>query len=88
MTDNEWERGPDAAHAIGDAPERLEGRVLLLYGSLAEIVTAHHPTTDPLRVPAAELAEQLGIEAQALPGRRFTATIGNDDQVRDARLID
>ncbi|WP_433445671.1 hypothetical protein [Nonomuraea sp. CA-141351] len=83
---DEWETGPDAAASIGEPPARVEARVLLLYGQFAEIVTPHHPTDDPLRVPAAELAQQLGIEAEALPGRRFTATIV-DDQVRDAELI-
>ncbi|MEV4174003.1 hypothetical protein [Nonomuraea sp. NPDC049709] len=85
MTDD-WETGPDAANAIGEPPARVEARVLLLYGAQAEIVTAHHPTTDPLRVPAAELALQLGVPVTELAGRRFTAAIV-DDHVIEAELI-
>lgn len=80
-----WEHGPDAAASIGEPPARVEARVLLLFGDQAEIVTPHHPVADPLRVAAAELAEQLGIEVRELSGRRFTAAIVGD-QLREAEL--
>ncbi|MDX3100466.1 hypothetical protein [Nonomuraea angiospora] len=74
----EWERGPDAASGVGEPPARVEGRMLLLYGDFAVVVTAYHPEGDPLHVPAAGLAEQLGIDVEELPGRRFTAAIVGD----------
>lgn len=84
MTED-WQTGRDASRTIGDPPARVEARVQLLYGSLAEVVTPYHPSDDPIRVPAAELAEQLGVALAELAGKRFTAAI-DGDHVRDARL--
>ncbi|MFI6317598.1 hypothetical protein ACIBG8_08760 [Nonomuraea sp. NPDC050556] len=86
MSTDDWEGGPDAARSVGARPERLEARVQLVFGARAEVVTAYHPSGDPLRVPAAELAEQLGVGVGELAGVRFTAEIV-DDAVRAARLI-
>lgn len=86
MDENTWETGPDAAQSIAGRPARIEARVQLLFGARAEVVTAYHPSGDPLRVPAAELAEQLGLPVGELAGVRFTAEIV-DDVVRAARLI-
>ncbi|GAA4933960.1 hypothetical protein HD597_010069 [Nonomuraea thailandensis] len=86
MTEDDWERSPDAARSIAEPPARVEARVQLLFGTQAEIVTAHHPSDDPLRVPAAALALQLGVPLDELPGRRFTAAIVGES-VRDAELI-
>ncbi|MEV0306517.1 hypothetical protein [Nonomuraea fuscirosea] len=82
----DWERGPDAASGVGERSARVEGRVLLLHGDAAVVVTPFHPQGDPLRVPAVGLAEQLGIDVQQLPGRRFCGEIV-DDCVVWARLI-
>lgn len=84
MTED-WQTGRDASRTIGEPPARVEARVQLLYGSLAEVVTPYHPSDDPLRVPAAELALQLGVTLAQLAGKRFTAKI-EGDHVRDARL--
>ncbi|TMR87888.1 hypothetical protein [Nonomuraea basaltis] len=55
------------------APEAgNEVRVLLTVGDQAELVTARHPASAPLRVPAARIAEQAGLPVNELPGRRFT----------------
>ncbi|GAA3721434.1 hypothetical protein GCM10022224_103810 [Nonomuraea antimicrobica] len=82
----DWERGPDAASGIGVPPARVEGRVLALFGDAAVVVTALHSQDDPLRVSAAELAEQLGIAVEDLPGRRFVGGIV-DDRVVNAELV-
>ena len=81
----DWENSPDAAYTEGEPPPRVEARVQLLFGDLAEIVTAYHPSDDPLRVPAAALAEQLGVELDALAGVRFIAEVVGEE-VREARL--
>ncbi|MGP3914329.1 hypothetical protein [Nonomuraea sp. 10N515B] len=81
-----WEHGADAARNVGEPPMRVQCHVQLLFGDLAEVVTMYHPYDDPLRVPAAALAEQLGVELEALPGCRFTAVI-EGDTVRDAELL-
>lgn len=86
MNDDSWEQGVDAASSAGERPARVEARVLLLFGTRAEVVTAFHPSDDPLRVPAAELAELLGVPVGELAGARFTAEIV-DEEVRAARLI-
>ncbi|HEX4814887.1 MAG TPA: hypothetical protein VFV66_19270 [Nonomuraea sp.] len=49
-----------------------EVEVLLTVGDQAELVTARHPASAPLRVPAARIAEQAELPANELPGRRFT----------------
>jgi hypothetical protein len=56
----------------GLAPETgNEVQVLLTVGDQAELITAWHPASAPLRVPAARIAEQAGLPANELPGRRF-----------------
>jgi hypothetical protein len=77
-----WETGPDAAHGAAQPPERVQARVVLLYGSQAEVATDVHPVDDPLRVPAAELARLLGVRIEELPGKRFTAVVDGE------RLVD
>jgi hypothetical protein len=78
---SDWETSPDAAHGAARPPERVQARVTLLYGSQAEVATDIHPVDDPLRVPAAELARQLGVRVDALPGMRFTAAIDGEHLV-------
>jgi hypothetical protein len=84
MTED-WEDSPDAARTASEPPARYEARVQLLFGERAEVVTEHHPADDPLRVPASELAAQLGVGLQELPGMRFTAEIAGE-AVRNATL--
>jgi hypothetical protein len=71
-----WELGPDAAHGVGDPSAPVECRVLLLFGDQAEVVTPfQHRGDPPLRVPAAELAGQLGVDVGTLAGRRFSGVV-------------
>ncbi|WP_344952799.1 hypothetical protein [Sphaerisporangium flaviroseum] len=49
--------------------------VLLTVGDSAQLVTALHPASAPLGVPAARIAEQAGLPENELPGRRFTSPI-------------
>ncbi|WP_146607416.1 hypothetical protein [Spongiactinospora gelatinilytica] len=75
---NDWETGPDAARE-GIAPPRwMDARISLLFGPHAEVTTPYHPVTDPLRVPAVELAAMLGITVASLPGRRFRAAVDGE----------
>ncbi|MDP4510346.1 sigma-70 RNA polymerase sigma factor region 4 domain-containing protein [Nonomuraea turcica] len=55
-----------------DTTEDNEVQVLLTIGDQAELVTSQHPASAPLRIPAARIAEQAGLPANELPGRRFT----------------
>jgi hypothetical protein len=71
-----WERGPDVSHGGGDPLAPMECRVLLLFGDQAEVVTPfQHRGDPPLRVPAAELAGQLGVDVGTLAGRRFSGVV-------------
>jgi hypothetical protein len=78
----EWENGQDAARQGGAVPDAIDARVSLTFGDQAEVVTHWHPVSDPLRVPAARLADDLGVPVERLPGVRFRARIvGEDVQV-------
>ncbi len=66
-----------------------EAVVLLIVGDTAEIISARHPATLPLQVPAARIAEQAGIPAKETPGRRFAvATLTETDADGFALLND
>ncbi|WP_055483804.1 Arc family DNA-binding protein [Sphaerimonospora mesophila] len=57
-----------------------EALVLLTVGDTAHVVTAMHPTAAPLQLPAQRIADQAGLPANDLPGRRFrVARLGMDD---------
>ncbi|MGV9386210.1 hypothetical protein ACWDRB_61135 [Nonomuraea sp. NPDC003707] len=60
-------RWPDLAPETGNEVE-----VILTIGDQAELVTPRHPASAPLQIPAARIAQQAGIAASELPGRRFS----------------
>ncbi|MFJ2178912.1 hypothetical protein ACIOHE_39215 [Streptomyces sp. NPDC087851] len=63
--------------------ERVNVRVLLLIGDQAEIV-ADVPLEErgePVRYPAAEIAEAVDLPADRLPGTRLSAAVGRDDRL-------
>lgn len=62
--------------------------VLLTVGDQAELVTHLHPAAAPLRVPAARIAEQAGLPANELPGRRFTVARLTQDAADGFTLLD
>ncbi|WPO73147.1 MULTISPECIES: hypothetical protein [unclassified Streptomyces] len=70
--------------------ERVPVKVLLLFGGQAEIVADVPPEerSEPARYPAVEIAEAVGLEPEALPGRKLTASVGVDDRLSDWRLTD
>lgn len=70
--------------------ERVNVKVLLLFGDQAEIVADVPPEerADPVRYPAAEIAEAVGVEPEGLPGRRLTAAVGPDDRLSGWLLAD
>ncbi|HEV7934973.1 MAG TPA: hypothetical protein VGP70_22020 [Actinomadura sp.] len=68
-------------------PSRISVRVLLNFGDQAELVTPVHPASNPLRMPAADIARDVGLPAYELPGRHFTA-VQDGDRLRDFRLAE
>jgi thymidine phosphorylase len=64
----------------------VDVRVLLLVGDQAEIVADHRDAGDPVRYPAAEIAEAVGLPVGDLPGRQLTATVGTDDTLSGWQL--
>ena len=85
MMADDWETSEDAARSTPAPSGRVQARVQLLYGDLAEVVTPGHPSSDPLRVPAVWLAGELGVEVKKLLRTRFTALLV-DDELRDPGL--
>lgn len=63
-------------------PTRVDVTVLLTIGDDAEITTPGHNANDPIRVPAATIAAQTGIDAKQLPGKKLTALV--DEQAGTA----
>lgn len=61
--------------------ERVNVKVLLLFGDQAEIIADAEDTTEPERYPAAIIAEAVGVSAAELPGMRLTATAGKGDRL-------
>ncbi|WEH40780.1 hypothetical protein [Streptomyces sp. AM 2-1-1] len=58
--------------------ERVNVRVLLLFGDQAEVV-ADAPDADvPARYSAAEVAAAAGVAVSELPGMRLSAVVGAD----------
>jgi len=67
--------------------ERVNVRVLLLFGDQAEIVAdvAPEERAEPARYPALEIAEAVGVPVGELAGLRLTAAVGSDDRLSDWR---
>jgi hypothetical protein len=64
-------------------------KVMLTVGDQAELITPSHDATDPLRVPAAVIADDADLSVNELPGRSFTAVRDGDaDTYRDFVLLD
>jgi hypothetical protein len=61
--------------------ERVNVRVLLLFGDQAEVVADVPPEerAEPVRYPAAEIASEAGVPVKELPGKQLTAVVGPDD---------
>ncbi|WHX19809.1 hypothetical protein QFW82_23560 [Streptomyces malaysiensis subsp. malaysiensis] len=68
--------------------ETVRVRVLLLFGDEAEIVADVSPEerTEPVRYPAAEIADAVGVPVEELPGKRLTAVVGSDDRLSGWQL--
>ncbi|MGW1796893.1 hypothetical protein ACWCQN_12995 [Streptomyces sp. NPDC001984] len=68
--------------------ERVNVRVLLLFGDQAEIVADIPPEerADPERYPAAEIAEAVGVDVDRLPGMRLIADVGEDGRLSGWQL--
>jgi hypothetical protein len=69
-------------------PARETVQVMLLFGDEAELLTPDHDHSNPLRMPAAVIANDADIPANELPGRRFTAVPDGAGGYRDFRLVD
>ncbi|MFF4369645.1 hypothetical protein [Streptomyces sp. NPDC001594] len=66
--------------------ERVNVKVLLLFGAEAEIVADVADPAAPERYPASIIAEDVGLPMRELPGRRLTAEVGSDDRLFGWRL--
>lgn len=68
--------------------ERVNVKVLLLFGDQAEVVADVPPEerAEPQRYPAADVAAAAGIPLDQLPGTRLTAEVGDDDRLSGWRL--
>ncbi|MEV0170394.1 hypothetical protein AB0I00_04600 [Streptomyces sp. NPDC050803] len=58
--------------------ERINAKVLLLYGDQAELTTEHRGPEDPERAPVARLVADTGIPRARLVGAELVAVIGDD----------
>lgn len=70
---------------------RIGVRVLLVAGETAELVTPEHDRHAPLWVPAADIASDVGMPANDLPGRRLTALVNRGPhglRLSDFALVD
>ncbi|MFH0246416.1 hypothetical protein ACGRHY_29245 [Streptomyces sp. HK10] len=70
--------------------ERVRVRVLLLFGDQAEIVAADVPAeerAEPVRYPAGEIAEAVGVPVRELPGKVLTAEVGRGDRLSGWALV-
>lgn len=65
------------------SPERVNVRVLLLFGDQAEIVADVLPEerAAPERYPAAEIAAAVGVPVNDLPGVQLSAEVGEDGRL-------
>ena len=61
--------------------ERVNVRVLLLFGDQAEITTPHRDHTDPERVPVARLVAETGIPRDQLAGAELVAVVGGHGEL-------
>ncbi|MEU1275312.1 hypothetical protein [Streptomyces sp. NPDC005799] len=68
--------------------ERVNARVLLLFGDEAEVVADAAPEdrAEPERYPAEEIAAAVGLEVKDLPGRRLSADVGGDGRLSGWQL--
>ncbi|MGW7085035.1 hypothetical protein ACWGH2_16305 [Streptomyces sp. NPDC054871] len=66
--------------------ERVNVKVLLLFGGQAEVVADAPDAAEPVRYSAAEIAVAVGLEPGELPGTRLTAEVGPDDRLSGWRL--
>ncbi|MET7475086.1 hypothetical protein ABZT17_12095 [Streptomyces sp. NPDC005648] len=68
--------------------ERMNVRVLLLFGDQAEVVADVPPEerAEPERYPAEEIADAVGLEAMQLPGKRLSADVGGDGRLSGWQL--
>jgi hypothetical protein len=68
--------------------ERVNVRVLLLFGDQADIVADVPPEeqAEPERYPAREIAEAVDLKAKDLPGRRLSAAVGDDGRLSGWQL--
>ncbi|MER7807902.1 hypothetical protein [Streptomyces sp900116325] len=61
--------------------ERVNVKILLLFGDQAEVIADAADAGDPVRYPAAEIAGAVGAELSELPNMRLTAVVGADDRL-------
>ncbi|MCX5286236.1 MULTISPECIES: hypothetical protein [unclassified Streptomyces] len=66
--------------------DRVTVKIVLLFGDQAEVQADAPDAEPPVRYPAAEIAEAVGLAPAELPGKKLTADVGNDDRLSGWRL--
>lgn len=66
--------------------ETVRVKVLLLVGAEAEIVADAADAAAPVRYPAADIADAVGVAVADLPGVRLVAEVGADDRLSGWKL--
>ncbi|GAA4102877.1 hypothetical protein [Nonomuraea soli] len=79
-----WVRAQEEGLQVGEN----EALVLLTMGDEALVVTARHSVQEPLRMPAARIAQQAGLPVGELAGRRFRVGTVSDATVDGFELLD
>ncbi|WP_282795166.1 hypothetical protein [Streptomyces sp. CC224B] len=62
--------------------ERVNVKVLLLFGDQAELTTSDRDHTDPERVPVERLVAETGIPRERLAGAELVAIVGDDGELK------
>ncbi|WP_245238235.1 hypothetical protein [Streptomyces roseochromogenus] len=76
--------GTETHQARKDDPmttERVNVRVLLLFGDQAEITTPYRDHMDPERVPVARLVRETGVQRDELVGAELVAVVGDEGEL-------
>ncbi|MCX5529826.1 hypothetical protein OG785_04525 [Streptomyces sp. NBC_00006] len=66
--------------------ERVRVKVVLLFGDEVEVTADAEDAVTPVRYPAVEIAEAVGLDVQDLPGRKLTADVDAGERLSGWRL--
>ncbi|MEV6674581.1 hypothetical protein [Streptomyces sp. NPDC051162] len=76
------------AEGDDDVSDRVDVKVLLLFGDQAEITADAADAEGVQRYPAADVATDAGVAVSQLPGMRLTALVGDDGRLSEFRTAE